>query len=206
MTIFLDFDDVVFNTKEFLAVLKKIFKEAGVSEETFLATYQELRDEGNGVGFCYRFDAHVNKLTSVDKETLLARLEEAISNTEDFVFRDVYPFLEGVRQKGYTINILSFGDEHFQAKKIYNTGLGSLVDRIIVTKESKECILQKEGFMANKGDWFFDDRLKFLESMKIAFPLMQTVLVTRAEGRFQEEKTKLCDYQANSLKDALTIL
>lgn len=118
----------------------------------------------------------------------------------------MYPFLEVARQKGYTINILSFGDEHFQAKKIYNTGLESRVDRIIVTRESKERILQAEGFAENEGDWFFDDRLKFLEAMKKAFPLMRTALVTRPEGRFEEAKTDLCDYQVHSLKEAMAFI
>jgi FMN phosphatase YigB (HAD superfamily) len=209
MKIFLDFDDVVFNTKEFLVLLKSVFLEFGVSEEVFTATYKELRADGGGKGFCYRFDAQIAKIAAiqeVNKEGLLESLEKILADTSAFIFPDVQHFLQTAKTQGYCVDILSFGDEHFQAQKIMNSGVAVLVDRVMVTQESKEIILQNEQLDVNETTWFLDDRLHFLEGMKQAFPFMKTVLVSRPEGRFEEEKSDLCDYQTTSLKQAIEII
>jgi hypothetical protein len=87
-----------------------------------------------------------------------------------------------------------------------SSGVADLVDQVIVTQESKEIILQNDHLEQEEAVWFFDDRLHFLESMKRAFPFMTTALVSRPEGRFQEEKTDFCDYRVTSLKEAADII
>jgi FMN phosphatase YigB (HAD superfamily) len=209
MKIFLDFDDVVFNTREFLVVIRSVFAEFGVAEDLFKSTYAELRAEGGGKGFCYRFDAQIDKIAiiqSVDKAALLSKLEKTIEDTSAFVFVDVYEFLQTAKAKGYVVRILSFGDEYFQAKKIMSSGISALVDQVIVTQESKEIILQSEHLEQEDSVWFFDDRLHFLEGMKQAFPFMNTVLVSRPEGRFQEDEVDFYDYRVTSLKEATDII
>lgn len=209
MRIFIDFDDVIFNTKKFLVFLRDIFKEFGVTEELFRSAYQEMRSDVSGQNFCYNFEAHVEKISKhvkVDEAALIKALYEGLEQAPAFVFQDVKPFLEYLKKEGYTVDVLSFGDKNYQALKIKKAGLGALIANILVTQESKERILKNQNIEPLGDVWFFDDRVEFLENMKKSFPFMHTVLVSRPEGRFTDTKNSFCDYQIFDLKEATEII
>ena len=121
MRIYLDFDDVLFNTRTFIEKLKSIFETYGVSRELFEQTYQEMRAESPGKGFCYSFERHIKQLSphgTFDGESLSQELEACMADTSAFLFPDVIDFLQLLHEAGHTIVILSFGDLEFQESKV----------------------------------------------------------------------------------------
>ncbi len=205
MKVFVDFDDVLFNTGAFVAHLKSIFADFGINEELFTETYNAMRTDAHGGNFCYRFDQHVAKIReykAIDEQALVGALEAALKDTEAFVFADSRDFLQFLTERGHDVRVLSFGDQGFQTNKIQASGITPFVREVIVTNEDKDVAMGN--ILGSSADpaYFFDDRVFFLESVKKAFPQVITVLVQRPEGRFQDTATPLCDERAETLAAA----
>ncbi|PIX89990.1 MAG: hypothetical protein COZ29_02310 [Candidatus Moranbacteria bacterium CG_4_10_14_3_um_filter_45_9] len=95
MKIFLDFDDLLFDTNAFFVSLQYIFEEFGISKEISLKSYQEIKAEFPRGGWCYSFGRHIEKLkqyVAFDEEDLRKRLMMFITDTERFLFSDVENF------------------------------------------------------------------------------------------------------------------
>lgn len=209
MKIFLDFDDCLFDTQAFYVELQNIFEGFGVSEELFKKSYQEIRAEFPPGGWCYSFDAHINRLqqnVSFDEESLRQKLAVFSTDTKKFLFPDVEDFLILLRENAFRIFILSFGDTEHQMAKISGTGISQFIERNIITDKDKGEALRSEIDDDEKDTWFFDDRMKYIESVKRAFPKIKTVLVRRKEGRWHDEPNDFCDYVVSDLKEACGIL
>lgn len=209
MKIFLDFDDVVFNTQAFLEKLQNIFMHFGVSRELFFQTYQEMKSDDAIQGFCYSFQEHIQKAeqhVELAGDALLKELEAVMADTSDFLFPDVKNFLEFLRKNDAEIFILSFGDISFQGGKIAGTGIAPFITKNIITNQDKAEALLEEEIKPETNMWFFDDRVHFIKSVKEQFPMMNTVLVQRPEGRFQDVPNEFCDYTIASLQDGREIL
>lgn len=205
MRVFVDFDDVLFNTGAFVAHLKNIFADFGINEALFSETYEAMRTVDHGGNFCYRFDKHVAKIReykAIDEQALVGALEAALKNTEAFVFTDSKEFLQFLTKHGHDVRVLSFGDQGFQTNKIQASGITPFVHEVIVTNEDKEVAMSHVLGDSTDPAYFFDDRVFFLESVKKAFPQVITVLVQRPEGRFQDTRTPLCDERVATLAEA----
>ncbi len=209
MKVFVDFDDVLFNTGAFVVHLKSIFADFGISEELFTETYNALRTTAHGGNFCYHFDKHVAKIRehkAVDEAALIGALEVALKNTEAFVFADSIDFLRFLTERGHDVRVISFGDQGFQTNKIQASGITPFVHQVIVTNEDKEVAMSHVLGDSTEPAYFFDDRVFFLESVKKTFPQVVCVLVQRPEGRFQDTRTLLCDERITTLAEAETFL
>jgi FMN phosphatase YigB (HAD superfamily) len=209
MKIFLDFDDVVFNTKDFTEHLKKVFQEYGVSDEVFQETYQSLKKDFPSSSPGYRPDIHIEKIKvseRIDEIKLQEAVKQVLADTQAFVFPDVETFLLTAKELGYSINILSFGDKEFQTQKISGTQLDQYFDKVIVTDQEKGQAMLTEGDVTDEETWFFDDRVHFLESAKKQFPSIRTVLVSRPEGRYTDPQNDFSDYQISHLGEGQVLL
>jgi FMN phosphatase YigB (HAD superfamily) len=209
MRIFLDFDDVIFNTKSFFEKLKVVYVPFGISSELFEATYQELKKERAVSWLGYSSGLHIGKLQehmTVDVQELQNAITFFLTDTSEFVFPDVKDFLEWTSKQGYSVSILSYGDEEFQTQKVNGTQLGTYFDKVIVTDKEKSQALLAEGVSADETIWFFDDRYQFLENVKEKLPSVQAILVTRPEGRYQDECGVACNSQIRNLKDGRDII
>ncbi len=209
MKIFIDFDDVLFNTKDFTVFLQEIFKNFGIEKELFRQTYEEVKKHTGGKNFSYTFEAHVRALQGrleFDSAALLQVLKKETEDISKFLFSDTFPFLEFLRKQGYSAWVLSFGDNSYQMMKIQCSGIGDRVEGVIITQESKECALQQQGLTGNEKAYFFDDRVHFLEGAKKIFPALSTVLVSRPEGRYADERSALCDYQITNFQEGIRML
>lgn len=209
MKIFLDFDDVVFNTQSFLEQLPGVYKNFGVSPDLFDATYREIKKEHVGKWLGYSFEAHIKKLQeycSLDKEAVRKAMDDFLEDTKQFVFLDAREFLRWCQEQGYQVSILSFGDLEFQTQKIRGTQLSGYITKILVTDQEKGEALLQEGISSQEPVWFFDDRVHFLGGAKKALPFIKTVLVLRPEGRYQDQKSAACDYSVTNLKEAEKII
>lgn len=209
MRIFVDFDDVLFNTRDFTSYLKEIFREFEISDELFHQTYEEVKMNTGGKDFSYNFENHVQILKSYlgfDATALLEKLQATIKDTSRFLFSDSLSFLESLKNQGHSILVLSFGDTDYQGRKIGGSGIEKFADGIIITQESKESALQKQQLRQNESAYFFDDRVHFLEGAKKIFPSLSTVLVSRPEGRYTDERNEFCDYQVFSLTEGKSVI
>jgi hypothetical protein len=206
MKVFLDFDDVLFDTRAYYEGLKNLFNEYGVKRELFEKAYLEIREESLVDGaWCYSFENHIARLrryVSFDENGLRKKLAAYITDTSQFLFPDVRAFLTVLQKSGARAYILSFGDVEHQTAKITGTGIARYIEKNIITNKEKGVALQGEGIGAGHGSWFFDDRIKYIESVKQSFPKIQTVFVNRKEGRFHDEPNEFCDYVVSNLKEA----
>ncbi len=209
MKIFLDFDDVIFNTRKFAAALPAAYQALGISPDLFQKTYQVLKEEHTGQWIGYSVAAHSKKLQEyypIEEEELAAAMSNFLADTSQFVFADTRDFLRWCQEHGYEVYILSFGDPAFQNLKIKGIKLSEYLKKVIVTEQDKSEALLAEGITAHDEVWFFDDRLPFLENVKRALPSVQTVLVARPEGRYTEEVNEYCDYRITSLQEGKEML
>jgi FMN phosphatase YigB (HAD superfamily) len=209
MKIFIDFDDVLFNTQAFTAFLQEIFKNFGIGKELFRQTYEEVKKHTGGKNFSYTFEAHVKALQDhleFDGEGLLQVLKNETADTSKFLFPDTLPFLEFLRKAGHSAWILSFGDSGYQMMKIQSSGVGDRVGGVIITQERKERALEQQGLTQNEEAYFFDDRAHFLEGAKKIFPALLTVLVSRPEGRYADRRSALCDYHITNFQEGIRLL
>lgn len=208
MKIFLDFDDVIFNTKSFFEKLKRVYIPFGISSEVFETTYQELKKEQAENWIGYSSDVHIAKLQenfSVDKQELQKAIKSFVDDTREFVFPDVKDFLQWAKKNAYSVSVLSFGNQEFQTQKIQSTKLSDYFEKIIVTDKDKSEALLAEN-MSPEKTWFFDDRNHFLENVKTKIPSIQTILVSRPEGRYADECGSGCDRQISSLAEGRDVI
>jgi len=204
MKIFLDFDDTLFNTRAFIEDMKGVFEECGIPKDLFDRSYQEIKVSFGKTERTYDFDVHLRKLkesASFDEMCLREKVRTFVADSARYLFSDVADFVSLLRKNQCSLFILSFGTSEFQKEKIVGSGLGVSVEKIIITTDmdNKEMALKKEVSSDDKEVWFFDDRMKYVESVKRVFPGIRTVLVKRKEGRYQDEPTSLCDYVVSDL-------
>ncbi|MDP3957080.1 MAG: HAD family hydrolase [bacterium] len=209
MKIFLDFDDLLFDTRAFFDGLQDIFEEFGIPGELFRKSYQEMKAEFPPEGWCYSPEMHIERLrqhSPFDVEGVRKKLEVFMADTEKFLFPDVKEFLAALKKSGQSIFILSFGDVHFQTAKISGTGILPYIERSIIADKDKAESLRGEIGDSGENSWFFDDRIHFIEGIKRVFPKIRTVCVQRKEGRYHDEPNEFCDYVVKDLKEAEEIL
>lgn len=209
MKIFLDFDDTLFNTRAFIGDMKGVFVECGISRELFQSSYDEVKASFGQGERTYDFDEHIKNLQGkidFDVAVLRNKVQVFVADTTRYLFPDVMDFFSAMKEKGCALYILSFGTSDFQAAKIAGTGMKLFMEKIIITTGDKAVALQNEVIDDGKNSWFFDDRMKYIESMKQVFPAMQTVFVKRVDGRYEDSPNEFCDYVVQDLKEAEKIL
>jgi hypothetical protein len=206
MHIFIDFDDVLFNTKAFVADLKDAYLAIPkMTQEVFDACYYGEHDASEAPIKTYSLDAHLKcmaKRIGTETNILHAAANDHIARAERYVFLDCMPFLD---QYGKNATILSHGSPEFQKRKIAASGCMKMVEeRCIITEEPKSIVLKR---IVENGEpfLFIDDRAFQIELVKKAFPYAITVLVQREEGRYKET-TDMADHYIGSCDRLFDIL
>lgn len=209
MKIFIDFDDVIFNTKEFNSYLKDFYFSHGISHELIQKHYYDPDDNGQ----VRLFDpeglfSRLEKIEKKDLTKLRENFSEQIKNISRFVFSDVRDFLiEAGRENIY---LISFGLPVFQNDKIMGTGISELVNGCIVTRGLKssaiEKVISQMKIDSAEKIIFIDDRVGQIEDIKKVFPDACTLFICRKEGRYCDQKNEYCDYEIHNLKEAQEII
>ena len=211
MKIFIDFDDVLFNTKNFIADIKEIFIKHGISESVFNETYKKSdKFSGKIDGSMRTYDPafqfkKIREKIKTDTKQVENKFETFIKDTSGYIFKDAGGFLGKIKKKD--VFILSFGTNKFQKEKIKNSGIKKYFNKIIIISHAKKS--EAIGKIIGKSKepfYFIDDRVKFLEEVKIKYPFAKTFLVKRKEGRYCDEKNKYCDFEAHNLKKVEKII
>jgi len=211
--IFVDFDDVLFNTRKFKRDYLKVFLRHNVSREIFEKTYYaDFAKEKSSALRCYdpwRQIERIAKETDIDKEKLKKDLFNFLHSASDYIFPDVKNFLEKLSKKN--LILVSYGIGKFQKEKIKNSGIVDYFQKIYVTKKMKGEVIKnylQKTKTKNKTEkiYFLDDRAEQIENVKKIVPKVETIFICRLEGRFKNCSSECCDYAAKNLKEVEKII
>ncbi|MDD3498672.1 MAG: hypothetical protein PHH24_04210 [Candidatus Moranbacteria bacterium] len=213
MKIFIDFDDVIFNTNKFKDDLIKIFLDNGVSEEEFKDHYYNYppNTDGDARLKTYFFERHIKVLgenIDIDEDKLKKDVSDFFSDTSSYVFPDAIDFLNSFEKND--LCIVSFGGRELLEMKIGNSGVTNLVRDVILTEELKESAIgdsiRREKIKRYEDKFFLDDRMDQIKSVKEKFPEIKTILIKRPEGRYDDKPGDCCDFVAKDLREADKII
>ncbi|HAR99544.1 MAG: hypothetical protein US57_C0005G0030 [Candidatus Moranbacteria bacterium GW2011_GWC2_37_73] len=210
MKIFIDFDDVIFNTKKFREDLEALFDLNGVSKEIFQKYYADPKDQRAIKTFNPWLQAErIGRVMDFDVNKLTEAINEFVLDISKYVFVDVVDFANILGSKN--IYVVSYGDLEFQHKKIDGSMIGKYLDNIVVTENLKSEIISKiiaeDNLEKNEEIFFLDDRIEQIRDVKEKFPEIISILVKRPEGRYQEmQKEDCCDYEVHNLMEAEKII
>lgn len=204
MIVFIDFDDVVFNSGKLSEELKGLFFKRGIEESLFEKYYYDENKTYNPQRQIDRIQEDSDK----DFSNLKKEVSELIDNLGEYVFDDFKEFIEKVGREN--IYILSFGDEEFQKLKIKNSGIDRDVEKTIIAKGKKSEQLKKffsrNSNLEKEEKYFIDDKVHHIKDVKKNFPKIKTILIHRPEGRYHEKPNNFCDYEADNLKETNNII
>lgn len=208
MKIFIDFDDVIFNTQRFRIDFQNIFSPFGVTEDIFSKNYYNYPPNKKSFPVkTYILEKHLAKISrtiALVRPILEKNIQIFLQDTRRYVFPDAEPFLQKFSPS--ELLLISYGNDDFQRKKIKNTQLGKYfsVIKISSVKKSQDiCPWMKN----SKGNNFFlDDRVHYLEEVKRCLPEITTILICRPEGRYHDRRNHYCDFTAKNLKEAFKII
>lgn len=197
MKIFIDFDDVLFNTKKFIIEYIKIFKKYGVSEEIFRKYYYDGKETKLKR---YDLNGHLERISrNLNIDNLKKDINKFLFNTRKFIFSDVKKTLKSLGK--YDLYILSYGDKEFQNIKIKNSGIANFFKKIIISSKNKTFALKE-----NKPFYFLDDRVSHLKDMKKKYPFATTILIKRKNGRYDDKRNRYCDFEIKNLSEMKKII
>lgn len=210
MKIFIDFDDALFDTKMFVNDIQGIFEKNGIPEKMFKKYYKELpAKEGDERVKKYNPYKQIRRIRSLGIETkgIEKGFRKLISDTKRYLFKDGVDFLKRFQKED--LYIVSFGDSKFQKEKIKNSGIGKYFKKVLIIGVSKAVgirkILKSRNLEPGEALIFIDDRAKFLKDIKKSYPGMVTFLLKRSEGRYDDKKTKYCDFEVKNFDDVVEI-
>jgi len=208
MKIFVDFDDVIFNTKEFVSDFKKIFQDNGVSQEVFNKYYYGYPIKQKG-GRLKKYDPWehirlIKKELNIDVDKLKRDLIEFLNNAGAYVFHDVRGFLESFDKGG--LYLISYGRTDFQGLKISKSGVAQYFRKIIITDRLKSEPIKRIVENSDETMYFLEDRVEQIDDVKKNMPRIITILVKRKEGRYDDKRSEHCDHVVNDLKGALEVI
>lgn len=209
MLIFLDFDDVLFNTRKFKDDYFDLFKKRGVTKDVFEKFYYDPLDKRNTKSY-----SPVGHIRRVCRQSQLnySEFEEDVmrftQNTDRYVFNDTIKFLENFSKK--ELCLISFSKTNFQKSKIFNSGITKYFNQIEIVDELKgkaiEKIIKLKSSDISERIYFIDDRVEHLTDAKIKNPNIITIFLLRKEGRHRDRRNKFCDYKVTSTREILKII
>lgn len=208
MIIFIDFDDVLFNTKKFKDDLQNLFFQHGISREVFEYYYHNPQQKKALKTYDpWNHLEMIRKGEDLNVEGVKKDLEGFMVDTNPYLFDDSIDFLKAFHDQD--ICIVSYGESHFQEMKIGECRVGRYCKKIRITDQLKSMVIEKlledENYDGGKV-YFIEDRIEQIEDVKRKFPFVKTIFMRRSEGRYHDEPTELCDFEAISLGEAEGII
>lgn len=209
MKVFIDFDDVIFNTKQFSASLINFFERNGVDQEMFKLHYYDPKNTDaiklfDPEGLFSRLEKHEN----INTEKLREFFSEHLNDLSNFVFPDVEKFLKEIGREN--IFLISFGLPVFQNEKIMGAGIDKLVNGCIITKGLKSKairdVIAQMKIDSQEKIIFIDDRVEQIKDIKEVLPESHTIFICRKEGRYCDQKNEYCDHEVRDLEEARGII
>ncbi len=191
-TIFLDFDDTLFDYTKAVNHLLEEVEVYGITKDDWYSTYEKIKAEHGA----YNREEHFKLMSEIASEDidLKAIYRKYISKPGVYLFKDAIKFLE--KYKGNPIYIISYGETEYQREKISGSGITKYAKDIIVTIGSKAGVIN--GISYKKGV-FIDDRVVHALDVSSKCKNMDTLLIDR---RGEHERGKVRVYSIiNTLDD-----
>lgn len=167
MKIFIDFDDVIFNTELLKKRLGKIFLKNGVSRELFKESYQQLKKREKIYSPVKHLEFLV-KHSHIDSRKVLIDLKKLMKNLKPHVFNEARTFLKHFPRN--SLYLLSYGDLRFQRQKIKTAGVSKYFKRILITNDDKLKIIKKivvgDNFGKKEKIVFIDDNPRHVKEVR----------------------------------------
>lgn len=211
MKIFIDFDDVIFNTYKFTIDYKKIFKLYGISEKMYEKYYYDYPINRGKDFKKYHPGMHIREIGknfSFNIKKLENDIAQFTKNTKKYVFKDFHGFIKQFRKED--LCLLSFPNIKFQKTKIKNSGISKYFKQSILTNGPKSSeikkSIKKQGTKKTENIYFIDDRLRHIEDVKNEIPRVRTILLSREEGRHKHSDKGNFDYKAVGLYEITKII
>lgn len=212
----LDFDDVLFNTREFIRMVRKRFCSSGVDEKDFDSIYKKFRAQLVSVKKTYHQDEFIQHLKSkrpaFDSDTFVKSFKEFIvPSMKTLVYEDAEDFIGFLKQNRWRIVVVSSGHPDWQRKKIFSSGIGGLADEVILTKEGSKLEAIKTLFSENSNfeprqTIFVDDNYTgAVVEVKKNFPAITVFQLVRPELSDKREKAE-CDHFCRSLDEITNLI
>jgi hypothetical protein len=206
MQIFIDFDDVVFNSKKFIDDYSDLFKKHKILKKYFKKFY-------------YDYPQKHKNLRKYDPKKHLQRIAEELDLPTGSLQRDIKSFIKNTRKYTFEdlkyfknidsgcLYLISYSRTNFQKEKINNSGIKKYFKKIIITDFPKSKVMKEIIKTAGEGPvYFLDNRVEHIENVKKNIPRVITILMRRREDRYRDKKTKFCDFEAKNLKEAYQII
>lgn len=212
MKIFIDFDDVIFNTYKFKNKFFSIYREAGF-------TRKEVETASRNISSVvpkskekpYSPHLHIKELKKIrpfNEVETENNVNKFLKDLRPYVFSDCLKLLESVSKND--LYLLSYGEINFQKRKIAGSGIGKYFKRIIITKDNKinqiGKISKAENFHPKEDILLLDDRPENLEKIERANRKIITFHVCRPEGRYSHLACRNRDFKVKNFKDVLKII
>ncbi len=203
--IFVDFDDVLFNTRAFMDDLVAACAPLGVTPAQWHAAYRNRAGDVPGVHAPFtiaRFAQILARAVGGDATALAQAMDDAtMRDLRKYVFDDSVAFLQHFSRED--MFILTYGDDAFQRARIDGCGLGALVAETFVTQSQKVEVLadylDAHPTVAPAEVVYLDDRAVYFGPVKAQLPAVRTVLVMRPERRYDDAPTAACDVAVKDL-------
>lgn len=209
MLIFLDFDDVLFNTRKFKDDYFDLFKKRGVAKDVFEKFYYDPLDKRRTKS--YSPIGHIQRVcrqAQLNYPEFEKEVMRFTKYTNHYVFKDTVKFLENFSKE--ELYLVSFSKTNFQKSKIFNSGVAEYFNQIKIVDELKgetiRKIIKSKANRASERIYFIDDRVEHLTDAKIKNPNIVTIFLLRKEGRHKDRKNKFCDYKVTSVREILKII
>ncbi len=205
MRIYLDFDNTLVATKIFFRdYYRPLLEASGSTEREIETSYRYFATGTNLEGELFSPARQMEILgwREQKKEEALDQIENILREHRSFIFPDVVPVLQTLRNSGHTLILLTFGQYDFQKQKLIASGIAHLFDEIIITSEDKVDIIARDQEGENIA--FVDDKAAFMPRMNERG--VQTFHMCREE--VETEKCERCDaqYEISQLKELLHYL
>ncbi len=178
--LFLDFDHTCYDTDCFL--LKEIRQPMLNNFKIPTEKWEKSYEKAVHAGYC--LEQHLIELNKISENKKYS-LEEIQSfsktiNFNKYLYKDVEPFLQEARNKGYKIILLSFGAPNWQDKKVLSVKLDKLVDEIKYTKKEGTKIDVLKQLVENYSKVIFiDNNGTDLDAVRETLPNVQTYYIER---------------------------
>ncbi len=184
---FIDFDNTLYNTADFVADMEVVFVASGISRADFRSTLDLAVHGPTGQYFEYTFDRQMDLLDRlgyhVSREHLYPQLDQLFSRS--YQAPDAQYFLEQLRQYASEVILLTGGSVEFQKKKLAATNLTPYFDQLVIVQEKKEEAV-RERAPADRQHLFVNDDIAQNLLVHQEFP--NIVVVTKKHPtRYSEE-------------------
>ncbi|MCX6761496.1 MAG: hypothetical protein NTY33_01435 [Candidatus Moranbacteria bacterium] len=212
MKIFIDFDDVIFNTGKFKEdFLNKVFIRNGATKADFTKTYYHFFKKNGQVDRYYDPKKQLKALGKKDYirgDKLEKDFHIFMKNLKKYVFGDVAYFLKKISKRD--LFLISYGDPLFQKMKIEGTHTSKLFGEVILGKFRKmdliSNVVEKHKLSQNDKIIVIDDLPKHLKKTKALKERLITFHLRRSEGRYKNLTCKYADYEVKNLKEIIGII